>query len=183
MGKKGCEPLIKIGNWYHSGDFADLRQSGNVDANDDDAPAEPIGHRHNWGTYVTYDQQIFRGSTDPDTGLGVFCQKGWMTPNDRSSVESSWGCGFTWTGPFRERTSDALSVGLGRTTYSRSARAFEEENQGAFFVTEEVVEIGYLYQLAPGLTLRPSLQFIKNVEGDPNLSRARYFSLRCTAVF
>ncbi len=169
------EGNLKLGNWYHSGIFPDVRT-----AEDEE---EPVLHRHNWGTYFTCDQQIYKRDTDSDAGVGIFYQRGMMTPDDRSSVEDAWGCGLTWTGPFRHRTGDALSIGLSRTTFNRTLRAWQQENDEPFLTSEEVVECGYLYQAAPGLTIRPSIQFIKNSGGDPTLPRSRFFSLRCTAVF
>ncbi|MFZ2960647.1 MAG: carbohydrate porin [Candidatus Ozemobacteraceae bacterium] len=166
---------LKFGSWHHTGKFDDLM---NTTENGD-----PITRLHNWGNYFMFTQKISNKNNDPDLGLGFFFRGGGLVPQDRSSIESYFGTGFSYTGLFKGRTKDVLGIGLSQMKTSTALKDFNLANGNPAFTTEKVLEIAYEYQVNDYLILKPDLQIIKNYGGDPTRDTSSIVGIRSTIIF
>jgi porin len=140
--------VYKLGGFYNSKTFDDLRQTGT--------------HHGNYGVYVIGDQQLWREGTSENAaaqGLAVFGRFA-VAPPDRSLVFYDTETGLTYTGLFPGRDSDMLGVGFIYSRVSDDART----DTGAPLSShhEAVIEISYQASLTSALTIQPDFQYILN---------------------
>lgn len=140
--------VYKLGGFYNSKTFDDLRHTGT--------------HHGNYGLYVIGDQQIWREGTSESAaaqGLAVFGRFA-IAPPDRSLVVYDTEAGVTYTGLFPRRDSDVLGAGFIYTRISDDART----DTGTPLPThhEAVIEVSYQASLTSILTIQPDFQYIVN---------------------
>ena len=133
----------RLGFWYHSGTF-DATQPDHGQFSD------------NYGLYLQFDQLVYRQGhgDDDDRGLGAFFQFGWA-PKDRNEVTRYLGGGFSWKGFLPGREHDSLAVGIGHSRLVGSQPPGKKIN-----LTN--VELFYMAQLTPWLSLQPDIQYFDN---------------------
>ncbi len=173
---KGLSHTYKFGAWGHFGSFDDQRF-----ANDGTLLADPAGsgeaarHRGDGGIYAVIDQQIYRPSGGPkDSGIGVYTRIS-GSPSDRNLIDFYVDGGIVVSGMVPHRPDDKFGVGFIYSKYS-DGRADFDRDLGTFTGTsvpvqdfEANVELSYIYQIVPGWTLQPDLQYIWHPSGDPEL--------------
>ena len=167
----GLPGTIKVGAWQHTGDFEHLRLDGGgvstaLSGND------PNLLSGNFGFYIIADQQIYRfAGGEADHGVHVFGRLS-TSPEDRSLVDFYADGGVVVYGANSARPNDAFGVAAAYAQMSNEARALDRElnavNGTALPVRsfEAAFEAYYKFQVAPGLTVQPDLQYIINPGGN-----------------
>jgi porin len=130
----------RVGFWYDPQRKARLDGMGN--------------RRDDLGLYVSADQVVLRENAESDQGLGLFCRLGWVD-SELHDIKSFWSVGGQYKGLLKGRDEDVLGVGFaqGRTTHS--ALLYTDRH-------ETVMEVYYNVQVAPWLSVSPSIQYIWN---------------------
>jgi porin len=182
--------VIKLGGWRHDGSFA-LQHWGvdSLSLADPNSIGVARRVRGNYGFYAILDQEIGAG-IGPGRGAGFFLRAG-MVPNDRNLVDLSADAGVSFVGFMDSRPDDLFGVGFGYTRISGSARALDRD--AAFFnnplqpvrSSEELAEVTYIANMAPGWYVQPDVQFIRQPGGnipDPR-DPAGVLPLRNSLVF
>ncbi len=165
-GSGGLPGTVKLGGWYHAGDFADQRFASNgVSLAAPDA-SSPLTHRSDFGVYAVFEQQFlsFPGG-DGTRGLGGFARVS-GSPGDRNLIGFYADGGFNLSGAFAARPDDKIGVGFAYARLSDSARALDRDFQLLANSTrpvrdaETLVSLGYLAQIKQGWNVYPTLQYI-----------------------
>jgi porin len=171
----GLAAAYKLGVWYHSGDFADQRYGiDNATGTVVSLALQPDGtleHRHNWGVYGVVDQMVWRSGA---RSASVFVRGG-ASPSDRNLVSWYVDGGVGFKGPFAARPDDTLTLGVAHSHISKDAAALDDDtlalNGSPYPIRsgETVVELSYIFQVAPWWTVQPDLQYIVRPGGKvPN---------------
>lgn len=149
----------KLGYYYDSSNVARI-----------DQPDRRADKR--WGAYVLADQTIWQSASLRSQNLHVFGQA--TTTDEATSPFRHWySAGLVLNGPFESRPNDAIAIGYGRAVYNQhsrdnavdSLRAKDELAQAEMVngldIGEQLVEMTYNLQATPWLSVRPSVQYIK----------------------
>jgi porin len=189
---------VKLGAWYHTGEFPDQRRdsSGFSLAN----PASngiPAMHGSNFGTYLVVDKMLWRRPDTATQGLAAFLRVGYAPP-DRNLFSLEIDAGFTFKGLFPNRELDVLGVG---TSYGRIGYARRLDRDQVPFAGigrpirdyESVLEITYAARIAPWWLLQPDLQLVfhpgghtappGSSSGAGPIPNALVLGLRCGITF
>lgn len=180
--KQPLARTYRLGAWYDTEQFADVRFSG------DGLPlANPASdgsqrlHRGNLGIYGVVDQMIWRSSKDPNRTLSVFGRAMGTPFADRNLISFSANLGLVLKDPFTYRTDDSLGLAMGFTKVSRDQAAGDRDiaqYTGTFNparTAETFVELTYQRQVTPWLQMQPDLQYTFNPGGgvaNPNAANA-----------
>jgi porin len=157
---------VKLGGWYHSADFPDLRHDtlGR-------SLADPISngvaatHRGNFGPYLILDKMMWQPRDAPTRGLAGFLRVG-AAPGDRNLLSLEVDAGMTYKGLLPGRELDLMGIAASYGRIGSTARGLAGD---AVLFTgieqpvrdyETVLEVTYLAQIAPWLVLQPDLQLI-----------------------
>ncbi|HEY3616403.1 MAG TPA: carbohydrate porin [Candidatus Sulfotelmatobacter sp.] len=161
------EPMsdIKLGGWYHTADFPDLRRDtlGR-------SLAEPSSngiagtHQGDFGIYMVVDKLVWQPLDTATQGLAAFLRIG-CTPPDRNLLSLEVDAGITYTGLFPGRELDMLGVA---GSYGRLGNAARLDRDAVLFTGverpirdyEAVLEITYKGRIAPWWVLQPDLQLV-----------------------
>ncbi|MBP2198157.1 carbohydrate porin [Pantoea cypripedii] len=149
----------KLGYYYDSSNVARI-----------DQPDRRADKR--WGAYLLADQTIWQSASSRSQNLHVFGQA--TTTDEATSPFRHWySAGLVLNGPFESRPNDAIAIGYGRAVYNQhsrdnavdSLRAKGELADAAMVsgldIGEQLVEMTYTLQATPWLSVRPSVQYIK----------------------
>lgn len=149
----------KVGYYYDSSDVARI----------DDSSHKASGR---YGAYVLADQTLWQSDRLSARNLHVFGQ--WTTTDKETSPFRHWySAGFVLNGPFESRPHDAIAIGYGRAEYNKDSRQADigawrqsgdftaAANSDSLDRAEQLVELTYTLQATPWLSLRPSVQYIK----------------------
>jgi porin len=158
----GLPGIVKIGGWYHFGDFDDLRrdQEGGLIAVTGGAP---LRHDGNHGIYAVWEQMVYRLPGYEDAkGISFFTRIA-GSPGDRNQIDFYLDGAFNFTGFLSSRPNDVLAVGVAYSRISDDASAFDRDS-GETIVHdfETVLEVSYTAEVVPGLTLQPDFQYFWN---------------------
>ncbi|NOR65392.1 MAG: hypothetical protein GQ468_05180 [Candidatus Scalindua sp.] len=146
----------KLGGWYHSGKFDDVRDT---DENDD-----PRKHDDNYGIYFIADQMLIPG--EGKRGLGAFFQIGGV-PDDRNEVDFYVGGGLRYQGIIPSREDDILGLAVAHASISEDLRDVEKRDSH-----ETAVELTYRARIFPRFAIQPGVQTIFNPGADSSLDNA-----------
>jgi porin len=167
----GLDGVFKLGGWRHNGSFAHPHWGvDSLSLADPNSMGVARRLEGNYGFYAILDQQIGAG-IGPGRGAGFFLRAG-VAPNDRNLVSVSADAGVSFVGFMDARPDDLFGVGIGYTQISQSARGLDRDT--AFFSnpllparsSEELVEVTYIAKMAPGWSLQPDLQIIRQPGGN-----------------
>ena len=163
---------IKLGAWYHTADFPDLRRDtlGRTLA---DPTSSGIGatHNGNFGFYAILDKMLWRRSDTATQGLAGFIRVGNAPPN-RNLISLEVDAGLSYKGLFAGRDLDILGVAASYGRIGNAARRLDRDQilfAGAAGTTrshEAVLEITYQAQIAPWWVLQPDLQLVFQPGGN-----------------
>jgi porin len=157
---------IKLGGWYHTADFPDLRRdtSGRSLA-DPTSDGIATTHRGSFGLYLIVDKMLWEPADAGARGLAGFLRVG-GTAGDRNLINLEVDAGLTYKGLFSGRESDLLGIaasygriGGGARALSRDAVLFTGVRQ-PIRDYEGVLELTYQLSVAPWWVLQPDLQAI-----------------------
>ena len=166
------QPLARtyrLGVWYDSEQFADVRFGG------DGLPlADPASngtqrlHRGNLGIYGVVDRMIWRSTRDPNRTLSLFGRAMGTPFANRNLIDFSANLGLLLKDPFPYRTDDTLGIGMGFAHVSRDVAAADADLahfSGSFNParsSETFVEVTYQRQITPWLQIQPDAQYVFN---------------------
>jgi porin len=163
---KGLKGTVKLGGWNHFGTFEYQRidSAGALIAVTGN-PGKPLDD--DWGLYGIIDQLVWRvpGSEEAN-GVGVFARV-IGAPSDRNLVDFYFDGGVTFSGMFRHRPNDALSVGFAYTGISDQVHASDVDfGEPVARNYEALIEVCYTFEIRSGWTLQPDFQYIWNPGGN-----------------
>jgi porin len=171
--------LYKIGAWYDSESFADLRYDNTgLSLAAPASTGSAAGHRGDYGFYAVADQVIYRWSDDPGRNVNVFLRPSIAPQQDRNLISFSLNAGLTTHGLFPGRNDDTFGLAAGFAELSDGARGFSLDsasyNPGVFTPVrrnETILEATYQYQVTQWCQLQPDIQYVFNPGGgiaNPN---------------
>jgi porin len=187
---KGLAGTVKFGAYEHFGNFSNQRY---------DLSDQPLGVtgamagvlNGDWGFYGILDQQIWRLGSGDDAGKGaaVFLRVA-GAPGDRNLIDFYIDGGLNFSGVIPGRPDDAFGVAVAYAHISDYVRGFDlESGLPVARSSETALELTYQYQVAPGWSLQPDVQYIFNPGGgvvDASGARAKdaaVFGVRTTINF
>lgn len=171
---KGLPGVFKIGFWYATADYNDVRF--------------PTSHDGNFGIYGVADQTVWQGG---DTSISVFTRAG-VVPSNRNTVSFYIDGGVGVKGLIPGRADDTLTFGVAYEKISPDAIAADRDAVLPVIRSNEAVfEISYAAQIAPWWVIQPDFQYIVRPGGnvaDPNnpaipVRDAAVFGVRSTLKF
>lgn len=168
LARQGLPGTYKLGMWYATGPFTDIRHDriGLSLAN----PASneiPAIHAGDYGLYGIINQMLWNKPNTEAQGIGVFLQV-MHAPDDRNLTDLFIECGINWKGPFPGRSHDQAGIGLTYAGIGAAARQFSRDViavQGIgtpYAQGEPIIEATYRARLTPWLKLQPDVQYVIN---------------------
>ncbi|HET6434082.1 carbohydrate porin [Dyella sp.] len=175
----------RIGAWRNSASYPDLL----LDVNGQPqvlTGADALQRNHTSGTYALVTQQVTHNSAGG--GLSLF---GNLVDADAHTdhTDQMISAGLLYAAPFAGRPRDRIGLAVGRNRVSRRVtRAARLANAAGLAPrpvpgSEYVTELNYQWQAAPGVTLMPSVQFVRHPGGDAQAGSATVLGLRVAAAF
>jgi porin len=175
------DPLVgtyKIGFWYDSESFADLRyDTAGLPLGNPANNQTPASRRGNYAFYAVADQMIWRGA-DADRNINVFVRPMFTPLEDRNLISFELNAGLTMRDPLQGRKDDTAGLAMGVVRVSNSATGFNQDtafyNPGVFTAirtNETFLEATYQYQVMPWWQIQPDFQYVFNPGGgivNPN---------------
>ena len=190
---------VKLGGWYHTADFPDLRRDtlGR-------SLADPVSngiaatHRGNFGLYLVLDKMLWRRPDTATQGLAAFLRVG-EVPSNRNLISLEVDAGLTYKGLFPGRELDLLGVAASYGRIGNAARRLDQDEirftgiGGTIRDYEAVLEVTYQARVAPWWTLQPDFQMIAHPGGHvapplaassaPPIPNALVLGLRSSILF
>lgn len=165
-GDPGLDGKFKLGFWRHFGSFQDQRFD---DAGRSLASASSSGTpamlRGDYGVYGAFEQKLYRVGSGDDRGIGVFARATYSPP-DRNLIDVYADAGVEFIGLSDKRPKDKFGVAAAYAHVSPRVRALDGDYQlllgPAWPVRrfEALLTSVYQYEVRPGWTLQPNLQYI-----------------------
>jgi porin len=179
-GHTGEEPgfspnALRVGGWYHSGEFEDARARAGLIAEKK--------HSGNMGFYATADRTML--SRKSGRQLGLFAQAGFTLPDaqDRNEVLLYLGGGINLKSILEMRPDDVFGVAIAYARISDDFASAERQATGKSRTGETALEITYRAQIYPWLTVQPDYQAVINPGGRTDVTTAHIASLRFEILF
>jgi porin len=163
----GLPGTIKIGGWYHTGQFADPHfdsQGGPLAVTD----GTPQQHAGDFSVYGIVDQMLWRSRTRELDGF----VRVMGSPDNRNLISLYLDAGIALQGPLNGRQDDILGLGV---TYARISPQAADADRDFAAITgtpipirdyEAVIELTYRIQLARNWSMQPNLQYIIHPGGN-----------------
>jgi porin len=168
----------KIGFWYDSETFADLRyDTAGLPLGNPANNQTPASHRGDYAFYAVADQMIWRAA-NPDRNLNVFVRPMFTPLDDRNLISFGLNAGLTLHEPIDGRKDDTAGLGFGIAQVSSGASGFAQD--AAFYnpkvfspsrSAETYLEATYQFQVTGWWQLQPDIQYFFNPGAglaDPN---------------
>ena len=169
---EGLPGVYKLGGWYHTGNFNDLRfDNTGTSLESPSSTGTPRQHRGNYGLYAIADQMLWRRPGTEAQGINAFLRVG-GAPSDRNLVAFYADGGLAYKGPFAGRPDDTIALGVAHAWLSNAARARDRDRNiftgvnGPLRDSETAIELTYVAQIASWWTLQPDVQFIRHPGGN-----------------
>jgi porin len=157
---------VKLGGWYHTADFPDLRRDSLRRSLADRASnGVAAAHSGNFGLYMILDKMLWRRPDTATQGLAAFFRVAYAPPN-RNLISLEADVGLTFKGLFPYRELDLLGVAASYGRIGNAARGLDRDeilftgNSGIIRSYEAVLEITYQARIAPWWVLQPDLQLV-----------------------
>jgi porin len=145
---------IALGGWMYSNPVPDIT----------DSTREATGR----GLYLLFDKTL--------EAVSFFIRAGFADP-DAYEIEFNVAEGISLSGSLWNRNDDAL--GLGVTTVI-SSPAVQDSGRN---IQETAIELTYLLQVTPSVSIQPDIQYVINPSLDPNVDDALVVSWRAVLSF
>ena len=153
----------RLGAWYDSERFADMRLAANgVPLASPASDGRPRLHNGDYGIYAVIDQPLFRQGQS-DRGLSVFA-RALGAPGDRNLVDLYLDGGATYRGIFAD--DDTLGLAVAYARIGPSARGSDADTAAfggapvAIRSGEATIELTYQVSIRPWWQVQPDLQYI-----------------------
>ena len=158
----------KLGIWYDSENFADLRYgTDGLPLASLASNGNPVMHHGDYGLYAVADQMLWHSDELEDRTFNVFARVMGTPQTDRNLVDFSMNAGVTLHEPFPLRDNDTLGLGVGYADVSSGAAGFDQDtaaaNPGTYTPVrsgETFVEATYQYQVMPWWQVQPDVQYV-----------------------
>jgi porin len=190
---------VKLGGWYHTADFPDLRRDTLGRSLADPASSGIAAtHSNNFGVYLVVDKMLWRRPDTATQGLAAFLRIGSAPPN-RNLISLEVDAGMTFKGLFPGRELDLLGVAASYGRIGSAARGLDRDEVrftgigGTIRDYEAVLEITYQARISPWWTLQPDFQLIAHPGGHvapplaafsaPPIPNALVLGLRSSITF
>lgn len=170
----------KLGFWIDSAHFADqVYDTTGVPLANPASNGIPRSHSPDYAIYGIIDQMVWKKAGTKGQGIGVFLQvMGGPSQFNLSNLYIE--AGMNWLGPFPGRENDVFGLGVSYLGISPAARRYGNDviaftGSGSPYASNEtVIEITYVGQVSPWLTLQPDVQVVVNpgAEIPSTLSKA-----------
>jgi porin len=168
----GLPGSIRLGAWYHAGEFADQRfDSQGLSLFDPRSAGQPLEHHGNFGVYAVIDQMLWRVPGSSDQGLSAFIRAS-ASPSDRNPVDLYADTGLTYKGLILGRPSDLAGIGFAIGRISPQAAAADQAKvifTGDLMPIrdyEAIVELTYQAKITKDWSVQPDIQFILHPGGN-----------------
>ena len=169
----GLGGTFKLGAWYSSLSFADLRNDdAGLSQADPASSGTPAAHRGSYGIYAAADHQLWRKPGTQDGGLAGFLRIAAAPQQDRNPACLYLDSGLTWQGTFAGRDNDIVGVAFAWANLSRNLGALDRDTIAFTGIAqpvrsaEMVLELTYQAALAPWLIVQPDLQYVIHPGGN-----------------
>ncbi len=167
FGAQGLTGTVRIGGWYHFGQFNDqfLATNGLPLAN----PASsgvPVSYSGDQAAYTLIDQMIWKApGDDPWRGIGFFVLA-MASPQNRNLISLEFQAGVNFMGIWDARPDDSFGVAFDYSRVSPYVSAFDQ--MAASFSPlpvpirnyELLLEATYQAQIVPGFYIQPDFQYV-----------------------
>jgi porin len=162
---------LKLGGWYHTADFPDLRRD-TLGRSLADPTSNGIAatHRGNYGLYLILDKMLWQPPDAGARGFAGFLRVGGAA-GDRNLINLELDAGLTYKGLFPGRDADLIGIAA---SYGRIGGAARGISSDAVLFSgiaqpirdyESVLELTYQLTVAPWWVLQPDLQAIFHPNG------------------
>lgn len=155
----------KVGAWYNSLKFADLRY--------------PINHDGSYALYGVIDQTVWQSAGGGDLkdptpagaqSLSVFARAVITPQSNRNLIDYYFDAGFNAKGFVPTRDEDIFGVAVAYGHISNRAQAADRDAGAPVRSSEIAIEASYKAQIAPWLNIQPFAQYIvRPGGGDPRI--------------
>lgn len=171
---EGLAGTYKLGGWYHTEDFADLRyDTEGLSLADPGSSGNPRQQHGNYGIYGVIDQMVWHkpGSECSCDGVGAFARFSW-NPEDRNLVAYQVDAGVNWKALIPGRDDDTLGVAFVYAGMSDEARGLDKDTNAfsgggtPLRDYEALVEVTYQAAITPWCMLQPDFQYIFHPGGN-----------------
>ncbi len=188
---RGLPGTYKLGAWYHSGEFSNLRYDNNgVPLADSESDGHPRKVNGNGGFYIIADQTIWlkKGEADESREIGLFFCAG-NAQNDQSLFDYCLDGGVTFKGLIPGRPDDSFGIATAYGHLSSAVRGSVADANEANGTenplpdAEQNIEVSYSAQIAPWWTVQPDLQIILHPGGSSAIPDALVLGCRTTIIF
>jgi porin len=163
---------VKLGAWYDSGDFPDLRfDTMGVSLANPSSNGIPSTHAGDYGLYLILDKMLWQPPKATSQGLGGFLRIG-GAPGDQNLINLEMDAGLTYKGLLPSRQLDVLGVAVGYARIGGGARGLASDESMFTDIKqpardyETALEVTYQLNLAPWWILQPDLQVIFHPGGN-----------------
>jgi porin len=125
----------------------------------------PLTHRGETALYVTGGQAISRPDPDSHRNLGLFASMYYNFANSEAIRYSIRG-GIVKAGTFKSRGHDTAGMAFSPTYFTAKEVAYltgmrsKAGGEGRVPSSDWNLELNYGYELAPGIVLRPNIQYV-----------------------
>ena len=162
---------FKLGGWYHTADFPDLRRDTLGRSLADPTSNGIAGpHRGNYGLYLILDKMLWQPPNAGARGFAGFLRVGGAA-GDRNLINLELDAGLTYKGLFPGRDADLIGIAASYGRIGGAARGLSSDmvlfSGGAQPIRdyESVLELTYQWNVAPWWVLQPDLQAIFHPNG------------------
>jgi porin len=157
---------VKLGAWYHTADFPDLRRDTlGLSLADPTSSGIAAQHRGNFGLYMVLDKTLWHPPDMTTQGLAGFLRVG-GAPGGRNLISLEVDAGLTCKGLLPSRELDLIGVAASYGRIGGAARGLADDTALFSGVArperdyEAVLELTYQLNVAPWWVLQPDLQAI-----------------------
>lgn len=176
---EGLPGTYKLGAWFDTASFQNQRyDTMGIPLASPGSNGIPQMNLRNYSLYGLADQMIWRPDPESPRSLNVFA-RAMAAPNDRNLINFSVNAGVNLKAPLPGRDDDTFGVGFGVARISSYAAGFNKDTNfygtSPFLVpvrgSETFLEVTYLAQVTPAVTVQPDFQYIFNPGGgiaNPN---------------
>ncbi|GLK55483.1 porin [Methylopila capsulata] len=179
-GSGGLPGVYKIGGWYTSANFDDLRRASNGLSLADPAADGPRRRDGNYALYGVVDQTVWQSGdlkNPQPSSISVFVRAVIAPESDRSLIDRYFDAGVNFKGFVPSRPDDLFGVAVGYAHVSNHVRKLDRDAIALGEATpkhssEIAIEASYQAAIAPWLKVQPFVQYIvRPGGGDPDSDR------------
>ena len=172
LGEAELPGSYKLGGWYHSGAFDDLRYDTlGMSLAAPGSNGVPARHQGNYALYGVADQTVWRETGTEDQGLNLFTRIG-GAPSDINPVDFYVDGGATYQGLIPGRDGDVAGIAVGYAHVSSDLKGLDEDARmfsGMNTPVEDyevVIEFVYSAQVTPWWLVQPDVQYLVHPGGN-----------------